>query len=192
MVNRNEIAKFIKDSVEWLIAEQEGCRHLKLDNRLAILVGWSAGYGTEKRADIIQSKGQFDYAINVGIKVWTSDYMLTDYDWVSFPYDSEEAWDMGLSVPPNADYGVLADSMLEWYEAVKDLVITDIGYIIPEEDEEDDEEDEEEMEENSYPVSLTDITGTLGQWINNDFDEAVPKEVRNLLAKTYYLACKSL
>ncbi|MBR3242270.1 MAG: hypothetical protein IKG72_13025 [Bacillus sp. (in: Bacteria)] len=38
-----EVATFIKESVEWLIREDCGCCTHKLDDRLAICVGWPAG-----------------------------------------------------------------------------------------------------------------------------------------------------
>lgn len=134
MKNRDAIAKFIEESVKWLIKEQEGCCNYKLNDHLAVCVGWSAGYGTEKRNDVIQSIDEPDFGINVGIKVWTSDSaMLTDYDWINFPYDDEDVWDMGLSVPYNADYDSLAKSMLEWYEEAKEFDMTDGGKILPRE-----------------------------------------------------------
>ena len=117
-----ELVKFIRESVEWLQKEQCGCCTHKLDDRLAVCVGWSAGYGNEKRDDVIQALDSFDWGINVGIKVWTSDYMQTDYDYLNFPYDNnDDVLDMGLSVAPNANYGLIADSLLEWYDEVKDL-----------------------------------------------------------------------
>lgn len=80
---KNKIAKFVKESVEWLQQEQQGCCRYKLDDHLAIFVGWSAGYGYDKRNDVIQAKDDPDYGINVGIKVWTSDDMWTDFDWIA-------------------------------------------------------------------------------------------------------------
>ena len=133
MANRNAIAKFIEESVEWLIKEKQGCCRYQLDDHLAIFVGWSAGYGDEKRNDVIQDKDDLDWGINVGLKVWTSDYMQTDYDFLSFPYDDEDVWDMGLSVVPNANYSHLAKSMLEWYNEVKEFDMTDKGLILPRE-----------------------------------------------------------
>lgn len=131
MLNKQEIAKFIEKSVEWLIKEQQGCCHYQLDDHLAIFVGWSAGYGDEKRDNVIQADDSFDWGIDVGLKVWTSDYLLTDYDWINFPYDEEgDVWDMGLSVKPNADYSRLAKSMLEWYDEVKDFELADDGLIL--------------------------------------------------------------
>ena len=141
---RNEIAKFVKESVEWLVAEQQGCCTYKLDDHLAICVGWSAGYGKEKRNDVIQAKDDPDYGINVGIKVWTSDStMLTDYDWINFPYyESGDVLDMGLAIAyrddiadgllESVDYGPLADSLLRWYEEVEDLELNDDGLILEE------------------------------------------------------------
>ena len=135
MANRDVIAKFIKESVEWLIEEQQGCCHYKLDDHLAVCVGWSAGYGDEKRNDVIQAKDSFDWGVNVGLKVWTSDAaMLTDYDWINFPYEKGgTVWDMGSSVKPNDNYDHLADSILRWYNEVKEYDMTNEGMILPRE-----------------------------------------------------------
>lgn len=129
---RNEIAKFVKESVEWLVAEQQGCCTYKLDDHLAVCVGWSAGYGEEARNDIIQAKDNPDYGINVGIKVWTSDAaMLTDFDWINFPYyDDGEVLDMSLGIAPNENYEHIADSLLKWYEEVENIVLADNGRIL--------------------------------------------------------------
>ena len=76
-----------------------------------------------------------DEGINVGLKVWTSDYMLTDYDWINFPYEEGgDVWDMSLSVSPNDNYKNLAESMMKWYDEVKDFEMNDSGLIIPQED----------------------------------------------------------
>ena len=141
---KNKIAKFVKESVEWLITEQQGCCRYKLDDHLAVFVGWSAGYGKEARSDVIQAKDDPDYGINVGIKVWTSDDMWTDFDWLNFPYyESGDVLDMSLTVAfrddiadgllKSVDYEPLADALLRWYDEVKDLKITDNGLIIEEE-----------------------------------------------------------
>ena len=129
---RNDIAKFLKESVEWLIENQQGCCTQKLDEHLAVCVGWSAGYGEEKRNDVIQAKDSLDWGINVGVKVWTSDSaMLTDYDWINFPYEEDgEVLDMGMSIEPNDNYESLADTLLKWYDDMKYLRLTDDGKII--------------------------------------------------------------
>ena len=128
---RNEIAKFVKESVDWLVAEQQGCCRYKLDDHLAVFVGWSAGYGNEKRDDVIQAKDNLDYGINVGLKVWTSDDMWTDFDWLNFPYyDDGEVLDMSESIVPNEDYKQIADQLLKWYDEVKNIVLADDGRIL--------------------------------------------------------------
>ena len=131
---KNEIAKFVKESVEWLIEEQEGCCTYRLDDHLAVCVGWSAGYGNEKRKDVIQAKDDLDYGINAGIKVWTSDAaMLTDYDWVNFPFEENgEVWDLGTSISPREKYKITAKWLLEQYEYVKDFELDDKGMILTE------------------------------------------------------------
>ena len=140
---KNEIAKFIKESVEWLVKEQCGCCRYKLDDRLAVFVGWSGGYGDEKRNGLIQAKDDPDYAINVGIKVWTSDDMWTDFDWLNFPYyENGDVLDMSLAVAykddiadgllESIDYEPLVDSLIRWYDEVKDLEMSNDGKIIKE------------------------------------------------------------
>ena len=131
---KNKIAKFIKESVEWLVENQMGCCRYKLDDHLAVFVGWSGGYDKEKDNTLIQANDDPTYAINVGIKVWTSDDMWTDYDWINFPYRAEdgEVWDMGMSVAPNDNYESIADDLLRWYDEVKDLEINNDGMIIRE------------------------------------------------------------
>ena len=132
MLNKQEIAKFIEESVQWLINEKQGCCHYKLDEHLAVCVGWSAGYGDEKRNDVIQDEDALDWGIDAGIKVWTSDAsMLTDYDLINFPYyQSGDVIDMGLSIAQNDNYEIIAKYLLEMYDEVKDLELADDGLIL--------------------------------------------------------------
>lgn len=129
---KNIIANFLKESVEQLIILQEGCCHYKMDDHLAICVGWSAGYGDEIRDDVIQSNDDLDYGINAGIKVWTSDAsMLTDFDWINFPYYKDgEVLEMDESIDFNTDYNQLALTLLKWYNEIKNIVLSDTGEIL--------------------------------------------------------------
>lgn len=140
---KNKIAQFLKESVEWLIKNQAGCCRYKLDDRLAIFMGWSAGYGKDKRDDVIQAKDDPDWGINVGLKVWTSDDMWTDYDWINFPYyENGDVLDMDMAVAfkddiaeglhKSMDCEILADILLRWYDEMKDLEINDNGLILTE------------------------------------------------------------
>lgn len=128
---KKQIINFIKKSVKWLQKEQQGCCHYKLDDHLAVFVGWSEGYGEDKRDDVIQAKNNLTYGINVGIKVWTSDAMLTDFDYVNFPYyDDGEVLDMTLSIAPNENYNNITNILIEWYDEIKDLILQDDGKIL--------------------------------------------------------------
>jgi hypothetical protein len=130
-----EIAQFVKESVEWLVENQEGCCKYQLDDHLAIFVGWSGGYGKEERNDIIQAKDDPDWGINAGVKVWTSDYMQTDFDWINFPYEENgDVWDMCLDIRPNENYDIVAKALLQWYDEVKEFDMTDDGMIVKEEE----------------------------------------------------------
>ncbi len=131
MLNKQEIATFIKESVEWLQKEQMGCCRYKLDDHLAIFVGWSGGYDEEKDDTLIQANDDLTYAINVGIKVWTSDDMWTDYDYLNFPYEKDgDVWDMGMSIAPNDNYEDIVQSLLDWYTEVAGFKFTDNGEIL--------------------------------------------------------------
>ena len=133
-MNKKEIAKFVQESVEWLVENQMGCCRYKLDDHLAIFVGWSAGYGNEKRDDVIQAKDNLDYGINAGIKVWTSDDMWTDFDWLNFPYYKDgDVLDMDCAISPQEDYERVAKYLLKMYNEVKEFDMTDGGMILPRE-----------------------------------------------------------
>ena len=41
-------------------------------------------------------------------------------------------------------------------------------------------------------IYLTDIIGTIGEWLDTDFDSEIPNEVITLLEKAYGLAVKEL
>lgn len=130
-MNKKEIAKFIKESVEYLVENQTGNCRYKLDDHLAIFVGWGSGYGDEKRDDVIQGNPNLDWAINAGIKVWTSDDMWCDYEWVNFPYYQDgDVLDMECSISPHEDYERVAEYLLEMYDEVKDLELADDGLIL--------------------------------------------------------------
>lgn len=134
MLNKNAIVKFVQESVEYLVENQAGNCRYKLDDHLAIFVGWSSGYGDEKRDDVIQGKTNLDWGINAGIKVWTSDDMWCDYEWVNFPYYKDgDVWNTGWDVKPNEDYECVAKYLLDEYNAVKEFDMTDDGMILPRE-----------------------------------------------------------
>lgn len=128
--DNKEIAKWIEKSVKELIASQQGCCTLKLDDHLAICVGWSAGYGDEERDDVIQAKNDRDYAINAGIKVWTSDDMRTDFDFINFPFcKGGDVYDDTYTIAKNEDFNWLANALITDYEVLEGLEIDKDGLI---------------------------------------------------------------
>lgn len=126
-----QLSQWLKDSVNWLIDHQEGCCTYKLDDHLAVCVGWSNGYGSEPREDIIQGIDDLDYAVNAAIKVWTSDDMRTDLDYINAPYyPNGDVADVSVSISEDEDFDKLAEYFLKEYEGLKDLEIRDDGLII--------------------------------------------------------------
>lgn len=126
-----QLSQWLKESVNWLIDHQEGCGTYKLDDRLAVCVGWSGGYSNEPDESVIQATDDLTYAVNVAIKVWTSDDMRTDLDYINAPYyKNGDVVDIEVSISKNENYDKLAEYFLKEYEELKDLEIRDDGLII--------------------------------------------------------------
>ena len=126
-----QLSQWLKDSVNCLIAHQEGCCTYKLDDHLAVCVGWSGGYEDEPDESLIQAIDDLTFAINAAIKVWTSDDMRTDLDYINAPYyENGDVIDIGIHISKNEDYDKLAEYFLKEYEGLKDLEIRDDGLII--------------------------------------------------------------
>ena len=126
-----QLSQWLKDSVNWLIDHQEGCCTYKLDDHLAVCVGWSGGYEAEPDESLIQAIDDLTFAINAAIKVWTSDDMRTDLDYINAPYyENSDVVDTAVSISEDEDYDKLAEYFLEEYERLKDLEIRDDGLII--------------------------------------------------------------
>lgn len=126
-----QLSQWLKDSVNWLIDHQEGCGTYKLDDHLAVCVGWSGGYSNEPDESVIQATDDLTYAIDAAIKVWTSDSMRTDLDYINAPYyENGDVIDIGISISKNEDYDKLAEYFLKEYGGLKDLEIRDDGLII--------------------------------------------------------------
>lgn len=64
----------------------------------------------------------------------------------------------------------------------EDLIIERLAYY----------EDLEEQRQSVDTVYLTDITGTIGEWLDAEFDGEIPPDVVSLLRKAYELAVKNL
>ena len=126
-----QLSQWLKDSVNCLIDHQEGCCTYKLDDHLAVCVGWSGGYSDEPDESLIQGIDDLTFAINAAIKVWTSDDMRTDLDYINAPYyENSDVVDTAVSISEDEDYDKLAEYFLEEYERLKDLEIRDDGLII--------------------------------------------------------------
>ena len=62
-MNKVTLAKEIKSAVEWLKKEDCGCSTIKLDEKLAVCVGWLGGYNT-KDIDVLHSEENPTWCIN--------------------------------------------------------------------------------------------------------------------------------
>jgi len=128
-MKKEQLASEIKSAVEWLIENDMGCSTIKLDNRLAVCVGWSDGYNAEDDS-VIHSKSNPTWCVNAGIKVWTSDGMRTDFDWINAPYyKNGDVWNTDISISPNENYEQLAEWFLSVYAPMLAIEISKDGLI---------------------------------------------------------------
>ena len=126
----DNVAKWLKESTDWLIDNQQGCCTLKLDDHLAICVGWSNGFGDEPRKDVIQAIDNLDYAVVAGVKVWTSDDMRTDFDFINFPFcKGGDVYDDTYTIAKDEDFDWLANALITDYEVLEGLEIDKDGEI---------------------------------------------------------------
>ena len=126
----DNVAKWLKESTDWLIDNQQGCCTLKLDDRLAICVGWSNGFSDEPRKDVIQAIDNLDYAVVAGVKVWTSDDMRTDFDFINFPFcKGGDVYDDTYTIAKDEDFDWLANALITDYEVLEGLEIDKDGEV---------------------------------------------------------------
>lgn len=126
-----QLSQWLKESVDWIVDHQEGCCTFTLDDHLAVCVGWSSGYEDEPNENLIQATDDLTFAVNAALKVWTSDSMRTDIDYINAPYyPNGDVADIAVSISKDEDYDKLAEYFLKEYEWFKSVVILDNGEII--------------------------------------------------------------
>lgn len=124
------LATKMKSAVQWLIKENCGCVTIYLDGPLAVCVGWSDGFD-ENDEYVIHARDGKTWAICAAIKVWTSDDLRTDFDWINMPYNEDgDVWDTTLSIAPHENYKSAAQWFLKEYEAMSEYEIADDGRIM--------------------------------------------------------------
>ena len=124
------LVNFLKKEVKYYKKDNCGCSTFKLDDALAVCVGWSDGYDVSDTG-AIHFKSEPTFCVNAGIKVWTSDSLRTDYDWINSPYfEDGSVWDTGVTISRNENYEALADYFLKEYESMLKYDIAHDGKIL--------------------------------------------------------------
>lgn len=131
-----KIAKFIEDAVNGLKNGEATNYRYKLDDRFAIFVGWSDGYSEDDK-EVIHNDETPTEVITAGIKVWTSDDMWTDFDYLNAPYyEGGEVLSDELAIAPDDDFVVLASHFLNDYDSeYYELTVDEDGKVIEEKEE---------------------------------------------------------
>lgn len=136
-VSVDKLAKFIENAVEGLKADKGTNYRYKFDDRFALFVGWTRGYD-EEDPTVIHAEDDPEFVIAAGIKVWTSDDMRADFDWLNSPYlENGDVIDDSMTISPEEDYRRLAQDFLDDYnDDYKDLKVTKDGLVVEHDDEE--------------------------------------------------------
>lgn len=124
-----KLTQEIKKAIEDLIAIDIGCYTIKLDNNLAICIGWSDGFDPNDNT-IIHSKIKPTFGLVVGIKVYTSDDLRIYYDWINYPYlENQEVITIEQTISIEEDYESLIKFLIEEYNNLTNSykVITKYG-----------------------------------------------------------------
>lgn len=125
-----ELAKWLKDEVEFLKANQDYVGGwYDLGNGLAATVLWEDGWGDEARDDAIQSEANPDWALCAGVMVINKDD--TPDGWF-MPWDSKTG-DLlceTTGITPNEDYEKLASWLLDDFNRLKGADIKSNGETI--------------------------------------------------------------
>lgn len=127
---KKEVCEFLKNSVDWLIYNDCGCCTYKLDEDFGICVGWSSGFAPADDA-IYHSEDDPEYAIVAGVKLYNSDAMRTDYDFIDFAVDNEgNVWDIECPLSPYEDESGLSEWLLTSYYSMINNYDLDNGVLI--------------------------------------------------------------
>lgn len=124
------LAKEIKSAVGWLKEEDCGCVTLKLNGTLAVCIGWSDGFDPDD-STVIHGKTELTYAICAAIKVWGSDSLRTDLDYIDAPYYKDgSVYDTEMSIYPDDRYYIwVATCLLNEFDILKEMDIDENGLI---------------------------------------------------------------
>lgn len=132
MISVKELAKWLKDEVEFLKENKEYVGGwLQLGNGLAATVSWSEGFGDEKRDDVIQAEDNPDYALVCGIKIYNPDDTPDGWLMLSDKEGNIVTEESGIS--PKEDYEALAKWLLDDFERVSAVDYDEDGVITSEE-----------------------------------------------------------
>lgn len=135
-IDAEAIANFLAKSVQTLLNTSYTCCAYKLDDKLSLYVGWTNDPGSINETDIIHAPDSPNYIMIAGIKVSTSDYMQTDYDYLNFPYDSKtgEVFDTEYLITTDDDYDTIAKYFIEDYAELSKYELADNGEILNDQD----------------------------------------------------------
>lgn len=129
-MTKRELTKYLKANIEYFKDGADGCATIKLDDRLAVCIGWLDGYDPAD-VDLIHAEDAPTWCLNAGIKVHTSDSMKTDYEYINAPYfRNGEVWSTDVSLGYSEDIKALADYLLREYKAMKKLDIAEDDEIL--------------------------------------------------------------
>lgn len=127
----SDLAKFIKESVDNLLAGTATNNQYKLGNDWAVYVGWSEGFD-ENDESVIHDDKYPEWAICTKIAT-THEAVWADYDFCDMPYNEKtgDVWDTDMAISPEESYPNTAAWLLnEYNELIRQI---ESGEFVPHE-----------------------------------------------------------
>lgn len=111
----SDLAKFIEESVNNLLAGTATNNQYKLDDDWAVYVGWSEGFD-ENDESVIHDDKYPEWAICTKIAT-THEAVWADYDFCDMPYNEKtgDVWDTDMAISPEESYPNTAAWLLDEY-----------------------------------------------------------------------------
>ena len=137
ILTKEQFAKELKESVEWLYENKCGCSHwqFKLPNGLVdeernwfVVVGWSDGFDEDEEG--YYSDGSCQICSKIGYQESGYDfYMQTDMD-IDFLmpcFEDGDCYDTCSSIPKNCDWEELAETLIKEFNDVVTTFVKEVA-----------------------------------------------------------------
>lgn len=97
---KEDVAKFLEESIKWLLCEDGGCCHYNLSDDFSLYIGWSAGWDEDDKT-VFHSRINPTWCIDAAVKIMDN-YDCYDFEDLDCPWDeSGNCWVNSIAPSPS-------------------------------------------------------------------------------------------